>query len=282
MFRYAGCLQLLALTMFVSSIGAQERGEVETLSESTRHPSTDCYQFNIRLLSVPEALIAPLRSGKPNRIAPRDPFAQVRDAAPEEGIILLRSETIVRKPQEQELVLLNEAQMTRLMRDVQSESPEQGGGRVMLAPTVLVPEGETGTVTSGGEFFWHTSETEVSDEPVFEGTQISVRARGGDGRGIPVDVRVQLSQLMDLKEIPLAADGVLKWRPEEQVFVLEFSALMTTERPHVAVLPSGTTLPDRKSGSRISLVSRLVKGAEEPSRLSVWVISCLRHQQGAE
>lgn len=282
MFRCQCCLQVLVLTMLVSSVVAQERREVEELSESTEQRSGDCYLFNIRLLSVSEDMIAPLRSGKPVRVVAADPFAQVAAAVPDEDIILRRSETIIRKPREQELLLLTEAQMKQLMTDVQSRSAEQGGASVMLAPTVIVPEDQTGTVTSGGEFFWHTSESEVSAEPVFEGTQISVRARGGDGRGIPVDVRVQLSQLMDLKEIPLAADGVLKWRPEEQVFVLEFSALLTADKSHVAVLPAATGDSERRSPSRISLVSRLVKGSEEPSPLSVWVISCVRHQQSEE
>lgn len=260
---------------------AQEPGERRDVPGTDTGQSADLYQFNIRLLSVSENLVTPLRSGTLVQNAPSAPFAQVMPLAPGEQISLRRSETIIRKAQEQEMVLLSEPQMKQLMSQVQAPDAEQAStGRVMLAPTVIVKEGQTGTVTSGREVFWKTTKREVSTEPAFEGTRISVRASGSAGEDTPVDVCVELSQLMDLKSIPSEPDGVLRWRPEEKVFVLEFSALLTAEKPHVAVLPAraGAGEQNGRTGSRFSLVGRLVGGVEEPARLSVWVISCSRQQ----
>lgn len=277
------CVLWILCTLSAAVTVAQESAEGRNVPDTETEQSADLYQFNIRLLSVSENLVTPLRSGKPAQIAPGEPFARVVALAPGEQFSLRRSETILRKPQEQELVLLTESQIKQLMSDVQVPDLEQGSrGQVMLAPTIIVKEGQTGTVASGREVCWRTAKGDVSIEPVFEGTRISVRASGNAGEETPVDVRVQLSQLLDLKDIPTEPDGVLRWRPEEKVFVLEFSALLTAEKPHIAVLPAKTAEQSSKPASRISLISRLVGAAEEPARISVWIISCSRHQSDEE
>jgi hypothetical protein len=275
------CFLWILCALPVAATMAQEPGEGRHVPGTETEQSANLYQFNIRLLSVSENLVTPLRSGTAVQVAPGELFAQMVALPPGEQISLRRSETIIRKPQEQEMVLLTEPQMKQLMGHMQAPELEQGStGRVMLAPTVIVQEGQTGTVTSGREVCWKTAKGEVSTEPVFEGTRISVRASGNATEGTPVDVRVQLSQLLDLKDIPSEPDGVLRWRPEEKVFVLEFSALLTDEKPHVAVLPARAEVSEQngRTGSRFSLVSRLVRGAEEPARLSIWVISCSRQR----
>lgn len=243
-------------------------------------PDKQHYRVEVRFISASERIYDFLKESARICETPektKGPFEGWQKLEPgHEGMV--QKSNLHRPGSEFQLAMLNEAQMLPFIHAAQGDTRSN----ILLAPKLIIPAGETGTVsdltTVRCQKKSRTAENEILE--VKEGTEISVRVTPVDQTSLQIDVAVDLHELLNLSEIEVLNSGVLSRVPENQQTSVGCSGIVKNEgqgNPTLVLLPAEFPEATEPAESPIRKVSQKIglKPADQPNHALVVCVTVM-------
>jgi hypothetical protein len=226
---------LLLITMLTAASLAQESvptGGIRTSTEryaGLQKPDKANYQVELRFLSVTEGIYGFLKESASICEPPenlRGPFDGWQKLEPGQNGVVHKS-SVSNSQSEFQLAMLNDAQMFQLIQSTQGDAR----CNILMAPKLLLPAGETGSVSDLTGVRCRKKSQTGEDEivEVKEGTEVSVRVTPLDPTSLQIDVAVDLHELLNRAEIEVLNSGVLSRIPEHQKISVGCSGIVKND-----------------------------------------------------
>lgn len=243
-------------------------------------PDKQHYRVEVRFISVSERIYDFLKESARICETPKKakgPFEGWQKLEPgQEGMV--QKSNLNRPGSEFQLAMLNEAQMLPFIHAAQGDTRSN----ILLAPRLIVPAGETGTVSEltavRCQKKSRTGENEILE--VKEGTEISVRVTPVDQNSQQVDVALDFHELLNRAEIEVLNSGVLSSVPEHQQTSVGCSGIVKNEgqgNPTLVLLPAEFPEATEPAESPIRKVSQKIglKPVDQPNHALVVCVTVL-------
>lgn len=237
-------------------------------------PDKQHYRVEVRFISVSERIYDFLKESARICEAPKraeGPFEGWQKLEPgQEGMV--QKSNLRRPGSEFQLAMLNDAQMFPFIHAAEGDPRSS----ILMAPRLIIPAGETGTVSDltgvRCQKRSQTGESEIVE--VKEGTEISVRVTPQEAAGLQIDVALDLHELLNRSEIEVLNDGVLSRVPEHQKTSVGCSGIVKNEgqgNPTLVLLPAEFPETTEPAESPIRKVSQKIglKPADPSNRALV-------------
>ncbi len=237
--------------------------------------------FEIRAVSAPESFIRRFRRASEHsspEIDAADPFENWESLTAGQSLFVRTAETRFESAEETVVTHWTDDQMREFIQGAQRSQQ----GRILFAPKVTVSDRQTATIADEEKVWFVTEDPEprrATTAKAAEGTRFFVRPSVLENGRVQADVKVSMCSLPNVQEIPVADDGKLLHAPEQICTTIAYSAILTGDVLHTAILPQlCLPKPARKENS-ITLASRLVgqsKTREGDPMQIVWLVSLRR------
>lgn len=273
----------LFLTLLTAVCQAQESASTSEVRTSPdryaglQKSDKSDYQVEVRFLSVTERLYDLLKESAPVCEPPkndRGPFDGWQQLKPGQTGLLQGSS--VSSPQSEfQLAMLSDEQMFQLIQSVQGDTRSS----VMMAPKLLLPAGETGSVSDlTAVRCQKKSRTGVSEIiEVKEGTAISVRVTPLDQARAQVDVALDLHEILNREDVEMLNSGVLSRVPKHQTTSTGCSGIVKTDDKRtqsLVLFPAEFPKADEPEESSIQKVSQKI-GLKRPEADRTVLVLCV-------
>lgn len=233
-------------------------------------PDKQHYRVEVRFISVSERIYDFLKESARICTTPKKaegPFEGWQNLGPGQDGLIQKS-NLSRPRSEFQLAMLTEAQMLPFIHAAQGDTRSN----ILLAPRLIIPAGETGSVSDltavRCQKKSRTGENEIVE--VKEGTEISVRVTPLDQTSLQIDVAVDLHELLNRSEIEVLNSGVLSRVPEHQQTSVGCSGIVKNEgqgNQTLVLLPAEFPEVREPAESPIRRVSQKIglKPADQPN-----------------
>ncbi|HQX50141.1 MAG TPA: hypothetical protein PK992_20820 [Planctomycetaceae bacterium] len=278
--------------LFILAGSAKAQAQTETLPQTlppvaSGHAgpseSTDTdepqFSFELRTITMAEDILRPFRPAAtrtPEQLENSEPFADWEALDPGQEIAVRTVETRIENAAETVVTQWTENQMDEFIQAAQ----ENRRSNILFAPKVTVFNQQTACIVD------ETKRVIMSaDEPVrvsseaIEGMRFYVRTSLLDDGRAQIDVKIRMCSLQNRHEVPTFDIDTLLRGPEQTCTTIAYSAMLTGDVLHTAVLPPAISHGPAKTEKRITLASRLVgqgKNTEPEPQQFVWLISVRR------
>ncbi|MBL8810430.1 MAG: hypothetical protein JNM43_09670 [Planctomycetaceae bacterium] len=273
----------LFFTLLTAVCQAQESASTSEIRTSPdryaglRKPDKANYQVEVRFLSVTERLYDLLKESASVCEPPkndRGPFDGWQQLEPgQTGVVQASS---VSNPQSEfQLAMLSDEQMFQLIQSVQGDTRSN----IMMAPRLLLPAGETGSVSdlSGVRCQKKSRTGQHEIVEVKEGTEISVRVTPLDQASAQVDVALDLHEILNREDVDVLDSGVLSRVPKYQTTSTGCSGIVKTDDKRtqsLVLFPAEFPIADEPEESSIQKVSQKI-GLKRPEADRTVLVLCV-------
>lgn len=237
--------------------------------------------FEIRAVSAPESFIRRFRrvSERPSpKIEATDPFENWESLTAGQSLFLRNAESRFESAEETIVAHWTDDQMRQFIQGAQRSQQ----GNILFAPKVTVSDRQTATIADEEKIWFVTEEPEpgrATTATAAKGTRFFVRPSVLENGRVQADVKIRMCSLPNVHEIPVADDGTLLHVPERICTTIEYSAILTGDVLHTAILPQPCLPEPARKENRITLASRFSGQGKtqesEPVQIA-WLVSLRR------
>ncbi len=217
----------------------------------------------------------PAATRQPEQLENTEPFADWEPLDPGQRIVVRKVETCIENTAETAVTQWTEDEMYEFVQAAQANRRSN----ILFAPKVTVFDRQTATIADETKRIVMGADGHEASSEAFEGTRFYVRSSLLDDGSAQIDVKIRMCSLANRHAVPAVDIDTLLRDPEQICTTIAYSAMLTGDVLHTAVLPPAISHSTAKTEKRITLASRLVgqgKNTEPEPQQFVWLISVRR------
>ena len=236
------------------------------------------FSFELRTITMAADILRPFRptpSRAPEHLENMEPFADWEPLDSAQGIVVRAVETRIENAAETVVAQWTEDQMDKFIQAAQVNRRNN----ILFAPKVTVFDRQTATIADETKRLVMGADAHGASSEAIEGIRFFVRSSLLEDGRAEIDVKIRMCSLPNRHEVPAVDIDTLQRGPERICTTIAYSAMLTGDVLHTAVIPPAISSEPAKAEKRIVFASRLVgqgKNTDPEPQQIVWLVSVRR------
>ena len=237
------------------------------------------FSFELRTITMAVDILRPFRptpSRAPEQLENMEPFADWEPLDSGQGIVVRTVETRIENAAETVVAQWTEDQMDKFIQAAQVNRR----ANILFAPKVTVFDRQTATIADEAKRVIMCADQALGPSmEAIEGMRFFVRSSLLEDGRAQIDVKIRMCSLPNRHEVPAVDIDTLLRGPERICTTIAYSAMLTGDVLHTAVIPPAISSEPAKAEKRIAFASRLVgqgKNTDPEPQQIVWLVSVRR------